>query len=127
MDDQQILREGLGALLRDHPDFDVVGEAADGEQAVQLAQLLRPDVIVMDASMPRLNGIESTRLLSRELPDTRVIGLSMYSEEDMGAAMREAGAVAYLSKEGPVERLIAEIRRAADAAAGRPVIESRST
>lgn len=114
VDDQQILREGLGALLRDHPDFDVVGEAADGEQAVQLAQMLRPDVIVMDASMPRLNGIESTRLLSRELPDTRVIGLSMYSEEDMGAAMLEAGAVAYLSKEGPVERLIAEIRRAAE-------------
>ncbi len=113
VDDQQILREGLGALLRDHPDFDVVGEAADGEQAVQLARSLRPDVVVMDASMPRLNGIESTRRLSREMPDARVIGLSMYSEDDMGAAMREAGAVAYLSKDGPVERLIAEIRRAA--------------
>jgi PAS domain S-box-containing protein len=113
VDDQQILREGLGALLRDHPDFDVVGEAADGEQAVQLARSLHPDVIVMDASMPRLNGVESTRRLSREMPDARVIGLSMYSEDDMGAAMREAGAVAYLSKDGPVERLIAEIRRAA--------------
>ncbi len=113
VDDQQILREGLGALLRDHPDFDVVGEAADGEQAVQLARTLHPDVVVMDASMPRLNGVESTRRLSRELPDARVIGLSMYSEDDMGAAMREAGAVAYLSKDGPVERLIAEIRRAA--------------
>lgn len=113
VDDQQILREGLGALLRDHPDFDVVGEAADGEQALQLARVLRPDVVVMDASMPRLNGVESTRRLNRELPDARVIGLSMYSEDDMGAAMREAGAVAYLSKDGPVERLIAEIRRAA--------------
>ncbi len=113
VDDQQILREGLGALLRDHPDFDVVGEAADGEQAVQLARTLHPDVVVMDASMPGLNGVESTRRLSRELPDARVIGLSMYSEDDMGAAMREAGAVAYLSKDGPVERLIAEIRRAA--------------
>jgi len=113
VDDQQILREGLGALLRDHPDFDVVGEAADGEQAVQLARSLHPDVVVMDASMPRLNGVESTRRLSREMPDARVIGLSMYSEDDMGAAMREAGAVAYLSKDGPVERLIAEIRRAA--------------
>jgi len=113
VDDQQILREGLGALLRDHSDFDVVGEAADGEQAVQLARSLRPDVVVMDASMPRLNGVESTRRLSRELPDARVIGLSMYSEDDMGSAMREAGAVAYLSKDGPVEVLIAEIRRAA--------------
>jgi len=70
-------------------------------------------VVVMDASMPRLNGVESTRRLGRELPDARVIGLSMYSEDDMGAAMREAGAVAYLSKDGPVEKLIAEIRRAA--------------
>ncbi|MFB3902091.1 MAG: PAS domain S-box protein [Acidobacteriota bacterium] len=113
VDDQQILREGLGALLRDHADFDVVGEAADGEQAVQLAHSLRPDVVVMDASMPRLNGVESTRRLSRELPDSRVIALSMYSEDDMGAAMREAGAVAYLSKDGPVEKLVAEIRRAA--------------
>ncbi|HXK60870.1 MAG TPA: PAS domain S-box protein [Acidobacteriota bacterium] len=112
-DDQEILREGLGGLLRDHPEFEVVGEAADGEQALQLARTLRPDVVVMDASMPRMNGIESTRVINRELPDVRVIGLSMYSEEEMGGAMLEAGAVAYLSKACPVDQLVAEIRRAA--------------
>ena len=110
-DDLQILREGLAALLRDHPDVELVGEACDGAEAIRLARALQPEVVVMDASMPGLNGIEATRILRAEFPEIQVIGLSMYSERDMANAMRQAGAIAYLSKDGPVERLTAEIRR----------------
>jgi PAS domain S-box-containing protein len=114
-DDQKILREGLSALLRDHPDLEIVGEAADGAEAVALAHSVSPHVVVMDASMPRLNGVEATRRLRAELPQIQVIGLSMYSEHDMAAAMRHAGAASYLTKDGPVELLAAEIRRVAAA------------
>jgi PAS domain S-box-containing protein len=114
-DDQKILREGLSALLRDQPDLEIVGEAADGAEAVALALAVRPHVVVMDASMPQLNGIEATRRLRTELPGVQVIGLSMYSEHEMAAAMRQAGAAAYLTKDGPVEMLAAEIRRVAHA------------
>ncbi len=113
VDDQKILREGLVALLKDQPDLELVGEGGDGEQAIEMASRLRPDVVVMDASMPKLNGVEATRILKAQLPDIRVIGLSMYAEEDMAAAMREAGVSAYLTKDGPVETLAAEIRRVA--------------
>ena len=113
IDDQKILREGLVALLKDQPDLELVGEGGDGEQAIELASRLRPDVVVMDASMPKLNGVEATRILKARLPHISVIGLSMYAEEDMAAAMREAGVSAYLTKDGPVETLASEIRRVA--------------
>jgi DNA-binding NarL/FixJ family response regulator len=110
-DDHEILRSGLVALLEDHPELEVVGAAADGLMALELARATRPDVIVMDITMPRLNGIEATRRITRELPQVRVIGLSMHEREDMATAMREAGAVAYLAKSGPTDELIAAILR----------------
>ena len=108
-DDHKIVRQGLTELLREEADIEVVGEASDGVEAVEMAARLRPDVIVMDISMPRLNGIEATRRITAAQPRVRVIGLSMYEEPERAAAMREAGAVAYLHKAGPSEDLIAAI------------------
>ena len=109
-DDHKIVREGLLGLLSEDPDLDVVGEASDGRMAVDLAMRLQPDVVVMDITMPRLNGIEATRQIAAALPDIRIIGLSAHEQEDMARSMIEAGATAYLSKGGPAEDLIAIIR-----------------
>jgi DNA-binding NarL/FixJ family response regulator len=112
-DDHQILREGLASLLSEEPDMEIVGEAGDGHEAIELARLTRPDVVLMDVTMPRLDGIQATRQITAEMSGVAVIGLSMHEEEDMALAMRSAGAVAYLSKGGPSEALIAAIRSTA--------------
>ncbi|MEX1017543.1 MAG: PAS domain S-box protein [Phycisphaeraceae bacterium] len=109
-DDHKIMREGLVRLLNAHPAITVVGEAADGNEAVQRAQQLYPDVVIMDVTMPGLNGIDATRQLTAALPDVRVIGLSVHEQADMAAAMYQAGAEGYLSKGGPSEHLIAAIQ-----------------
>ena len=88
----------------------LVGEAGDGEEAVALALEGHPDVVLMDVTMPRLDGLEATRRITAAMPDVRVIGLSMHEEEDMARALREAGAAAYLSKGGSWEALLAAIR-----------------
>lgn len=110
VDDHKILRDGIAGLLQFEPDMDVVGEAADGRQAVALAETQRPDVVIMDVNMPELNGVEATRILREKLPEVKVIGLSMHMERDTAALMRKAGAVAYLTKGGPFEDLLAAIR-----------------
>jgi DNA-binding NarL/FixJ family response regulator len=109
-DDHKIVRQGLAGLLEIEPDIVVVGEAEDGEEAVELARQLQPDVVIMDVTMPRMSGIEATRLIRRDLANTRVIGLSMHAASDMAGAMCAAGATAYLPKGGPSEDLIAAIR-----------------
>lgn len=112
-DDHRIMRQGLIMLLEEEPDLEVVGEAANGREAVELTRQHRPDVVIMDISMPVLNGIEATRQITVEMPDVRVIGLSMHETADMGQAMREAGAAGYLAKGGPLDALTAAIREAA--------------
>ncbi|HWU36648.1 MAG TPA: response regulator transcription factor, partial [Candidatus Acidoferrum sp.] len=87
-----------------------VGEASDGKDALLQTGHLRPHVIIMDVGMREMNGIEATRAIHAQWPEVQVIGLSMYDETDKGAAMREAGAVNYLSKLGPSEALLAAIR-----------------
>lgn len=110
VDDHHIVREGMANLLREEADIDLVGEASDGLMAVDLARQLHPDVIIMDVSMPRMNGIEATALIKREQPGIKVIGLSMHEKDDMAQAMRQAGASSYLPKGSPAEELMANIR-----------------
>lgn len=111
VDDHRIVREGVVRLLQSEPDIDVVGEANDGESAIEMAHRLHPDVVVMDINMPGMNGIEATRRIHADLPGIRVIGLSMHAEADRADDMLKAGACTYLSKGGPSEDLIAAIRK----------------
>jgi PAS domain S-box-containing protein len=111
VDDHKIVREGLVGLLQGQSDIRVVTEASDGVEAVELARKHHPHVVVMDISMPRMNGIDATRAIVAEMPDIKIIGLSMHEEEDLSNRIRQAGAVSYLSKGGPIGKLIDEIRR----------------
>jgi signal transduction histidine kinase/CheY-like chemotaxis protein/PAS domain-containing protein len=109
-DDHPVMSDGLARLLNEQPDIQVVGKAGDGRAAIDLARQLKPDVVLMDISLPLINGFDATRQIVREHPDIRVIGLSMHEEPDMENSMLQAGAVAYLTKGGPIESLIAAIR-----------------
>jgi signal transduction histidine kinase len=109
-DDHQTVRQGLAELLQAQGDIDIVAQAADGAEALELAREHRPDVVVMDITMPRMNGIDATRAIRTQLPEIRVIGLSMHEQSDMAAAMRAAGAETFLTKSGPVEDLLAALR-----------------
>lgn len=118
VDDHKIMRQGLRELLREQPDMVVIGEAENGMEGLQLAQRLQPDAVIMDVSMPVMSGIEATRVLHQELPDIRVIGLSMHEKEDMAEAMLEAGAVAYVTKSAASETLTSTIRNCLGVQAG---------
>ena len=109
-DDHPLVRQGLAGLLRLEPDIELIGEALDGQMAVQMVHDLRPDVVVMDVSMPQINGIAATHHIMAETPSVRIIVLSCYTQEEMALALREAGAAAYLTKDAPVEDLLAAIR-----------------
>ncbi|OFV99974.1 MAG: DNA-binding response regulator, partial [Acidobacteria bacterium RIFCSPLOWO2_12_FULL_54_10] len=98
-DDHQIVRQGLRRILEENPEMEVVGEASDGRQAVQMALESKPQVIVMDLSMPQLNGMEAIRQLSKRLPSAKVLVLSMYSDESYVVQVLEAGATGYLLKD----------------------------
>jgi PAS domain S-box-containing protein len=110
VDDHMVVRQGLAGLLRSESDITVVGEASDGESAIDIVRRTRPDVVLMDISMPGMDGIEATRIIHRELGNVSIIGLSMFREDERTAAMREAGAVGYLTKSAPSEAVIETIR-----------------
>ncbi|HSB72460.1 MAG TPA: response regulator [Candidatus Methylomirabilis sp.] len=110
VDDHQVVRRALAQLLHAEADLAVVGEAGTGSAAVAQARQLSPDVVLMDVNLPEMNGIEATRAIHAAFPAMRVIGLSMYERGDQQAAMRDAGAVAYVSKSAPAEELLAAIR-----------------
>jgi PAS domain S-box-containing protein len=118
VDDHEVMRQGLSALFADENDIEVVGEAEDGPAAIEQAHRLRPDVILMDFSMPIMDGISATRRICEALPGTRVIGLSMYETSDRAEAMMAAGACAYLTKSGSAEILLDTIRKAASGSNG---------
>ncbi len=109
-DDHKIMRKGLRALIDSHSDLTVVEEADNGRIAVELARKLLPDVVIMDVTMPDLNGIEATRQIIAELPHTKVIALSMHFDKEFVIAMLKVGAMGYLLKDCAVEELICAIR-----------------
>lgn len=110
VDDHAVVRQGLIQMLSREPGVEIVGDAVDGQDAVEKASLLRPDVILMDISMPRLNGLDATRLITAELPEIRVIGLSMHAQGEMTTQMRAAGAKGYLVKDSPISFIMETIR-----------------
>ena len=113
VDDQPLFREGLRTLLSVHADFDVVGEAGNGSEALRLARALRPAVVLMDLQMPLLDGVAATRRLHEEQPDCRVIVLTTFDDDEMVFDGLRAGAVGYLLKDAPSEKLAEAIRVAA--------------
>jgi len=98
-DDHLVVRQGLSALLESQTDIEIVGEAADGVEAVTLARKCCPDVVLMDINMPVMNGLEATRIISAELPQTRIIGLSINDDAETIAAMQAAGAATLVGKD----------------------------
>ncbi len=110
VDDHMIVRQGLGSLLREHPDIDVVGEASDAQSALDLIRRIQPQVVLMDIGLPDMSGIEVTRVIHKEMSEVQIIGLSMFEEAEQAAAMLEAGAANYIAKSGPSEDVIGAIR-----------------
>jgi len=109
-DDHRITREGLLNMLKNQPDMEVIAEAENGRKAVQLTMELLPDVVIMDVTMPSLNGIDATRMITADSNDTRVIALSMHSDKQFVKGMIQAGASGYLLKDCAFEELIYAIR-----------------
>jgi len=109
-DDHEIVRQGLISLLREERAVEIVGEAANGREAVNLADQLHPDVVIMDVSMPIMSGDEATRQIKKGLPQTRIIALSMWEEPEVRERMYQAGAEGYVLKTAPSEELLAAIR-----------------
>jgi DNA-binding NarL/FixJ family response regulator len=110
VDDHTIVRQGLRALLEAQTGFQVVGEAENGRDAVKKAQELTPDVVIMDVAMPILNGLEATRQIKRLLPDTKVLALTMYNDEEYVFQILKSGASGYLIKETAANELITAIQ-----------------
>lgn len=105
-DDHAILREGLRHLLEEQPDMEVIGEAVDGEDAITLSLQLKPDIIVMDVNMPGIDGIVATRQIIQELPDVKILALSMYPKSTFVVEMLKAGASGYVLKEQAFKELV---------------------
>jgi DNA-binding NarL/FixJ family response regulator len=113
-DDHRITRQGLRSLLEKEPDMEVVAEAEEGRDAVRLARELAPDVVIMDVSMPDLNGTEATRQILAALPNAKVIALSMHSDNIFVTEMLKSGASGYLPKGCSFEELVRAIHAAVD-------------
>jgi len=113
VDDQTMFREGLRVILSVQPDVEVVGEAANGEEALHLALKLKPQVILMDLRMPVMDGVEATRRLHTRLPESRVIMLTTFDDDEAVFEGLRAGASGYLLKDAPSEKLLEAIRAAA--------------
>jgi CheY-like chemotaxis protein len=109
-DDHQIVRQAISSLLSGIPAFKVIAEAEDGEDAVKKSLELNPEVIIMDMNMPKLNGLAATKIIHKQLPETKIIGLSVQDEQTVMDSMREAGAVAFFNKGAPVDKLIETIK-----------------
>ncbi|HEY1111526.1 MAG TPA: response regulator transcription factor [Opitutaceae bacterium] len=111
-DDHTVVRQGINSLLKAEADIEVVGEAENGRQAVQMAKTLAPDIVIMDIAMPQLNGLEATRQIIKEGIPTKVLVLSSYSDDEYVHQLTEAGAAGYLIKQTAANDLIKAIREA---------------
>ena len=112
-DDHAVVRSGTRELLEQQPDLRIVGEAADGEEAIRLAQELQPDVLIMDVRMPRISGVEATRRIKAEHPHIRVLVLTAHDDDEYVFALLQAGANGYLLKTAEIDELVRAIRTVA--------------
>jgi two-component system invasion response regulator UvrY len=110
VDDHDLVRSGIKRILTDVGDIEVVAEAGSGEQAVRQAREIRPDVILMDLSMPGIGGMEATRKITRSMPDAKIIAVTIHEDEPFPARLLEAGAVGYLTKGCDVREIIDAIK-----------------
>ncbi len=108
-DDHQVIMDGIKHALTDCPEFQVVGEAFDGHQAIEQAEALKPDIVIMDISMPGLNGIESTRQIKKSCPDIRIIVFTMHSNKEFVVDLFRAGISGYVLKTDPTSDLVLAI------------------
>jgi two-component system response regulator NreC len=123
-DDHQLVREGLIKVLREaHPEWEIVGEAADGQRAIELGEALRPDVAILDLSMPESNGLEVTTRLASSVSGIRILVLTVHTAEPVKRQLRRAGASAFLAKNEAPSQLIAAVERML---AGEPFFSSES-
>jgi NarL family two-component system response regulator LiaR len=119
VDDHDMVRSGLSVFLEAFDDLELVGEAADGEEAIDLCAEARPHVVLMDLVMPEMDGVEATRAIRQAYPDVQVIALTSFSEQDLVQGALQAGAVGYLLKNASIDELAAAIRAAR---AGKPTL-----
>lgn len=110
VDDHKILRDGICSLVKGYDDMEIIGEAADGRSALRLVQELSPDVVIMDISMPDLNGIDATRKITADFPNVKVIALSMHYDKQFVAEIFKAGAAGYLIKDSAFDELEHAVR-----------------
>jgi two-component system, NarL family, response regulator LiaR len=110
-DDHDLVREGIRAVLEGEPDLEVVGEAANGREAVEVCKELRPDLVLMDVRMPEMDGLAATRAVKAELPETSVVMVTMHESPDYLLEAVKAGAAGYILKDAAGERLVEAVRR----------------
>jgi NarL family two-component system response regulator LiaR len=111
-DNHSAFREGLCKLLADEDGLDIIGQAADGEEAVRLSSELKPNVVIIDVKMPKLSGIEATKSIKIASPDTAVLIISAFNDQNYILASLRAGAAGYLTKDTPIRELVAAVRLA---------------
>ncbi|MDQ5853124.1 MAG: response regulator transcription factor [Chloroflexota bacterium] len=121
-DDHAVVRKGVRELLEDEPDIEVAGEASDGQQAVELAVALQPDVVVMDVAMPELSGVEATKRIRSLAPSVRILALTAYDDEPYIFGLLDAGATGYVLKTAESREIVRAVRAAA---AGQAVLDPK--
>jgi DNA-binding NarL/FixJ family response regulator len=114
-DDHALVRSGLRSMLQREPGIEIVGEARNGREAVELCRSLRPDLVLMDVRMPDMDGLEATRAIKREHPETGVLMVTMHENRDYMLEATKAGAAGYVLKDASRSELISAVRRVADA------------
>jgi NarL family two-component system response regulator LiaR len=124
VDDHAVVRSGLSKFLKVNKDFQLVAEASDGKEAVQMVSLHKPDVVLMDLMMPEVDGVEATREIHQKYPDVKVIALTSFSEQNMVQGALQAGAIGYLQKNVTAAELADAIR---SACAGRMTLSAEAT